>query len=127
MPHKFHLRIILFLAFLQCLAPLLHAHPFGVSIAKGVHLHWGLDYEADATDEQVASQGYAPSMAECPAIGMEKPLKPDCLDCSIPPVAASLFVFVASLVRSFGMADKERRRSSLSHILPPSQAPPASF
>jgi len=40
---------VLLLAFLQCFAPLLHAHPGGASASHGVHVHWEMVLQADAS------------------------------------------------------------------------------
>lgn len=48
---------VLLLAFLQCFAPLLHAHPGGDSASHGVHFHGEMAPQGHASD----GAGFAPS------------------------------------------------------------------
>lgn len=128
MSRKLSLSIILLLAFLQCLAPLLHAHPLGASAAKGAHFHSGLDYVTDTTSAQTASHGNKPAVTEFSAIGMEKPFKPVCQYLAVVlHVVAVATTFVVLFLRPSWTLDKGRRRLLLQYAFPPSQAPPASF
>lgn len=124
---KLSLSIVFLLAFLQCLAPLLHAHPLGVSAARGVHFHSGLDYASHGSpqttshaDEQVATE-YA-------AIGMEKPLKQDFHEVVESLFAAAVLPVFLVLFPLFSHPfGKGRRHTPPPHGLPFSQAPPSAL
>lgn len=70
--------LILLLAFLQCLAPLLHAHPMGTQIAGGIHLHEDIEWSGmEATGHPASSEIGAATTHELPAISMAKEHKLD--------------------------------------------------
>ena len=70
---RISLAILLFFAFLQCLAPLLHAHYSGISIAVGVHVHDLPDWNGDNADQSTHFQSLTAD--EAPSVGIENSLK----------------------------------------------------
>lgn len=124
---KLSLSIVFLLAFLQCLAPLLHAHPLGVSAARGVHFHSGLDYVSPGS-AQTADHADEPVATEYAAIGMEKPLKQDFHDAVGFVLAAAVLPVFLTLFRFFSYPIGEgRHHTPPPHGLPLSQAPPSAL
>ena len=71
---NFH--IVLLLAFLQCFAPMLHAHAMGDSSGDGVHFHAD-DYALASTNVLPNQPAYEVCADEYPAIGMAQVYKKD--------------------------------------------------
>jgi hypothetical protein len=116
---------VLLLAFLQCFAPLLHAHPGGDSTSHGVHFHG-----------EMAAQGHAPEGAgfslshaadDEAAIGVAQEFRHDyAIQVGEPLALATRPLLPGRLERRndtiptcFGFCGR------LSYILPLAQAPPA--
>ena len=116
---------VLLLAFLQCFAPLLHAHPGGDSASHGVHFHGEMAAHGQATGGAVGS--LSQSADDEAAIGVAQEFRHDyAIQAGEPPVAATRPLLPAHLERR---DDLPLARSSpctgLRYALPLAQAPPA--
>lgn len=116
--------ILLFFAFLQCLAPLLHAHYSGVSAAVGVHVHdlpdWNGDNPAQGTHFQSLTADEAPS------VGIENSLKDSGSVLSVLGGAMVFWLLWSFLPLVVGiLRDPEHPRDAF--LFPPVLAPPLSF
>ena len=72
----FFLPILFLLALLQCLAPLLHAHAYGMSVTAGVHLY-DVDEVGQAPDGVAGGPTLVADREEAPAIGMAQEFRQD--------------------------------------------------
>lgn len=125
--HWKNIYLIALLAFLQCFAPLLHAHTLGMQHTNGVHVHF--DHDLLEVDEAEAGK---PSLqiakTELPAIGMVQEYKKDYVfsvssDQGV--VSAGLpasFLNVSTVVVAGSLGQPSLR---FYHPLPFPQAPPA--
>ncbi|TCV85382.1 hypothetical protein [Sulfurirhabdus autotrophica] len=118
------MHVIVLLAFLQCFAPLLHAHALGNYQSSGVHFH--LDYDMLEHSAKPGKAELQTSQTELPAITMAQEFKKD----------AVLFI-ITDVVLPFRYPSQvlnyiHSRHSDLLHQplylftsrLPPAQAPP---
>jgi len=119
--------LVMLLAFLQCFAPLLHAHTLGMTDVSGVHIHVDMDmpdYAAADVDHPTVTI----AKTELPAIGMAQEYKKDYVffaaddqgalppDFPLPSLSSVTSVVTVQLYQT---------AFRFHHPLPFSQAPPA--
>jgi hypothetical protein len=111
--------VLLFLAVLQCLAPLLHAHYSGASTAVGVHIH---DLPGpDAGEGDLGPHFQSLSAYEAPSVGIENSLKDSGTVLSVLPAALFLWLLPAVVpARRFRQPPRLFRDACrLPHVLAP--------
>ena len=119
--------LVVVLAFLQCFAPLLHAHTLGMTHIDGVHFHFDNDM-LDHDDIEAGKPVLQISKTEFPAIGMAQEYKKDygffITDDlgALPPALTTPFLTALSLSVAGQLHQITFR---FYHPLPFSQAPPA--
>ena len=119
-----NLHVVVLLAFLQCFAPLLHAHALGNYQSSGVHFHLDNDMlEHDAKPGKVELQS---SQTELPVISMAQEFKKDAVLCLIPDLAPPFrYLSQVSVSAQSSITDLFYQPSfRFSATLPPAQAPP---
>ena len=119
-----NLHVVVLLAFLQCFAPLLHAHALGNYQSSDVHFH--LDHNALEHDAKPGKAELQSTQTELPAISMAQEFKKDSVLSVITDIAPPLRyvpqVSVGAQSRITDLLFQPPFRFS-SH-LPPAQAPP---
>lgn len=120
------LSLLAVLAFLQCFAPLLHAHADGVSATYGVHFHL---LDSLTADEAALGQPVVKSSKEdYPAIGMAQEYKKDkdflVLQSPVPLIARFPVTFPQESRCLPLSACLSPASSAVSYFLPPANAPP---
>ena len=119
--------LVVLLAFLQCFAPLLHAHTLGMSNVSGVHFHFDNDM-LEHDDAKAGKPALKIAKMEFPAIGMAQEYKKDYVffvaddHALLPPDLPVSFLNTHALAVT-GQPYQITFRSY--HPLPFSQAPPA--
>jgi len=120
-----HAWAVLLLAFLQCFAPLLHAHPGGDSASHGVHLHGEMAQQAHASGGAVLSLSHLDH--DDASIGVAQEFKHDyAIQASEPLVAATRLSLPGRLERRNDVPlTRPSSCARIPYILPFAQAPPA--
>jgi len=114
---------VLLLAFMQCFAPLLHAHPGGDSASHGVHLHGGI--APHVPDGAVLSLSHLDH--DETTIGAAQEFKQDyAIQAGEPLVAATQSLLPGRLERRNDVPPAPSSSCArIPYILPLAQAPPA--
>jgi len=127
--HWKNIYLVMLLAFLQCFAPLLHAHALGMSHASGVHFHFDNDM-LEHDDAEAGKPALKIAKTEFPAIGMAQEYKKDPVlfiaddHGALPPGLPVAFLNAHTLVAT---AQQYPAPFRFYHPLPLSQAPPVSL
>lgn len=120
--------LILLLTLLQCFAPLLHAHTFGVGQGGGVHLYDVVELHSGGLDAG-HTQVLDAHGDESPAIGMAQEYRQDSA-MVLSDVAQLALVQFPQISSRYGQSLPTAHGASppggsCSHFIPFSQAPPA--